>query len=283
MRLRERPDVQSCREQGCEQPSEPSQPPTGSGSFSRAARQRLHVSRRGQSKVVSQTVRRDEVRSQHGLIDTDIALQYAANLINTRPTASKPDELSSVAALLAQMDGWGWTGAQPSTDAELETVRRVRGRLREYWDADTDEAVRITNELRRDGRANPQLVNHEPPAGTSTHPRRRSPGDPRPDTAMMMTHAPMSWNASVCARTTATMSRPLAEPVTQFCDGMREQRQRRGVPRLTGALGGPPAIGASAPLLNCLTACRLRSSSVSPFQARLRRGCHLVGTRVQPP
>lgn len=94
--------------------------------------------------------------------DTDIALQYAANLINTRPTASKPDELSSVAALLAQMDGWGWTGAQPSTHAELETVRRVRGRLREYWDADTDEAVRITNELLRDGRANPQLVNHEP-------------------------------------------------------------------------------------------------------------------------
>jgi len=94
--------------------------------------------------------------------DTEVALQYAANLVNTAPTASRPEALDSVEALLAQMDGWGWTGALPRTEGELESVRRVRSRLRAYWDADVDEAVTITNELLRDGHASPRLVNHEP-------------------------------------------------------------------------------------------------------------------------
>jgi predicted RNA-binding Zn ribbon-like protein len=94
--------------------------------------------------------------------DTDVALQYAAALINTRPTADRPEGLGTVEDLLTQMDGWGWTGAAPRSADDLAAVRRVRERLRDYWDADVDEAVLITNDLLRDGDARPRLVNHEP-------------------------------------------------------------------------------------------------------------------------
>lgn len=94
--------------------------------------------------------------------DTEVALQYAAALINTGPTAAREDGLPTVEALREQMAGWGWTGSEPESPEDLETVRRVRTRLREYWDADVATAVRITNELLRDGDARPRLVDHEP-------------------------------------------------------------------------------------------------------------------------
>jgi len=94
--------------------------------------------------------------------DTADALQYAAVLVNTRPTAAHGEGLTSVAELVEQLLEWDWTGDLPGTEDELETVRRVRSRLREYWDADLDQAVLITNDLLRDGDARPQLVNHEP-------------------------------------------------------------------------------------------------------------------------
>ena len=94
--------------------------------------------------------------------DTEVALQYAAALVNTRPSPSREEGLQSLDDLLAQMAGWGWTGAEPSSPQDLEAVRRVRERLRDYWYCDVDDAVRITNELLRDGDARPRLVNHEP-------------------------------------------------------------------------------------------------------------------------
>ena len=93
--------------------------------------------------------------------DTEVALQYAAALINTAPAEGRDEGLESVEDLLAQMAGWGWTGSVPVAQ-DLETVRRVRTRLREYWDADVDRAVRITNDLLLDGDARPRLVDHEP-------------------------------------------------------------------------------------------------------------------------
>ena len=94
--------------------------------------------------------------------DTEVALQYAAALVNTRPSPTREEGLETLEDLLEQMAGWGWTGSEPSSSQDLEAVRRVRERLREYWYADVDEAVRITNELLRDGDARPRLVNHEP-------------------------------------------------------------------------------------------------------------------------
>lgn len=94
--------------------------------------------------------------------DTVDALQYAAVLVNTRPSGARDEGLTSIAELVEQFLEWDWTGDLPQSDDELETVRRVRIRLREYWDADLDQAVTITNDLLRDGDARPQLVHHEP-------------------------------------------------------------------------------------------------------------------------
>jgi hypothetical protein len=93
--------------------------------------------------------------------DTEVALQYAAALVNTQPSDTRAEGLGTVGDLLAQMAGWGWTGSPPVAE-DLDAVRRVRARLRDYWDADIDEAVRITNELLLDGDARPRLVEHEP-------------------------------------------------------------------------------------------------------------------------
>lgn len=94
--------------------------------------------------------------------DTDVALQYAAVLVNTMPTDTRAEGLPTVAALVSQLEEWDWTGRMPTTREELETVQRVRSRLREYWECDLERAVEITNGLLRDGDARPRLVTHEP-------------------------------------------------------------------------------------------------------------------------
>lgn len=94
--------------------------------------------------------------------DTDLALQYAAALVNTRPTASHGEGLETVEGLITQLRDWSWTGRMPDSEEELDSVRRVRARLHAYWDASLDEAVEITNRLLRDGDARPRLVIHEP-------------------------------------------------------------------------------------------------------------------------
>lgn len=94
--------------------------------------------------------------------DTETSLMYAASLVNTKPSVGSVETLTDVPALLAQMDGWGWTGSMPSSVDDLEQVRRVRDRLRTLWDVDVEGAVDIVNGLLRDGRALPQLVIHEP-------------------------------------------------------------------------------------------------------------------------
>ena len=94
--------------------------------------------------------------------DTDVALQYACAFVNTRPTTGREEGLPTVAALVTHLREWDWTGRMPTARDELETVLRVRDRLRQYWYADLEEAVEITNALLRDGDARPQLVIHEP-------------------------------------------------------------------------------------------------------------------------
>ncbi len=94
--------------------------------------------------------------------DTDMALQYAAVLVNTRPTGARSEGLVTVEGLVTQLREWSWTGRMPASEEELEAVRRVRGRLHAYWSASLEEAVEITNTLLRDGDARPRLVTHEP-------------------------------------------------------------------------------------------------------------------------
>ncbi len=94
--------------------------------------------------------------------DTEVTLRYVESLVNTRPGAGEPEALTSVDALLDQMDGWGWTGSMPTSAQDVAQVRRVRDRLHSLWGAPVAQAVEIVNALLVDGRALPQLVIHEP-------------------------------------------------------------------------------------------------------------------------
>lgn len=91
--------------------------------------------------------------------DTEQALQAAAALINSAD--ADPDSLATLADLEEFVTSWGFTGSRTRDDAELATLRRVRGRLRELWLAEELEQVAQVNRLLRDASALPQLVKHD--------------------------------------------------------------------------------------------------------------------------
>src|SRR5690348_17129591 len=91
--------------------------------------------------------------------DTEVALAAAAALVNT--VGKDGDALPDLAAVNAFFDDWEWTGRRARTNAEVEDVRALRPRLRDVWQSDVDEAVRIVNELLREANALPQLVKHD--------------------------------------------------------------------------------------------------------------------------
>jgi predicted RNA-binding Zn ribbon-like protein len=91
--------------------------------------------------------------------DTEVALAAAAALVNT---ADGDDELlPDVDALDEFVRTWGWTGSRERTAAELRAVHELRPRLRELWHVDSEQVVRIVNELLREANALPQLVKHD--------------------------------------------------------------------------------------------------------------------------
>jgi predicted RNA-binding Zn ribbon-like protein len=91
--------------------------------------------------------------------DTERALASAAALVNTDQPAG--DLLSDVSALGEFVRDWNWTGVVRGDDAELESVRALRPRLRSIWFLEKDEAVSLVNELLREGNALPQLLKHD--------------------------------------------------------------------------------------------------------------------------
>ena len=90
--------------------------------------------------------------------DTEVALAAAAALVNT---GGQDEDLPDVAALDEFVRTWGWTGERRRDQAELRAVRDLRPRLRQVWEVDQDEVVKILNALLRDARALPQLVKHD--------------------------------------------------------------------------------------------------------------------------
>ena len=90
--------------------------------------------------------------------DTEVALAAAAALVNT---GGQDEDLPDVAALDEFVRAWGWTGERRRDQAELRAVRDLRPRLRQVWEVDQDEVVKILNALLRDARALPQLVKHD--------------------------------------------------------------------------------------------------------------------------
>ncbi|OLT16685.1 RNA-binding protein [Serinicoccus sp. CUA-874] len=110
--------------------------------------------------------------------DTEVALQGAAGLVNTRSGAgSGSDHLPSEQAVRARAEGldtltsaaelqdfastWGWSGRPPTDRAGVERVRALRPRLAQLWDLDEPGVVDLVNTLLAQERAVPQLVDHD--------------------------------------------------------------------------------------------------------------------------
>ena len=91
--------------------------------------------------------------------DTELALQFAAALVNTG--LQETEELATPGQLGELVRRWNWTGRVVGDEAELAEVRALRPRLRRLWQADEDETVRLVNEMLRETGALPQLVKHD--------------------------------------------------------------------------------------------------------------------------
>jgi len=91
--------------------------------------------------------------------DTEVALQAAAALVNT----DDPDgeQLPDLTALDEFVRAWGWSGDRQQDQAELESVRELRPRLRELWSGTPGEVVTTLNRMLAEARAVPQLVKHD--------------------------------------------------------------------------------------------------------------------------
>ncbi|MCY7402773.1 MAG: CGNR zinc finger domain-containing protein [Nocardioides sp.] len=90
--------------------------------------------------------------------DTDAALQSSVLLTNSTDEPGEP--LGSVADLSTFLSRWAYTGRHDATADELDSLRRLRPRLRELLLADRDEAAAIVNEMLAQARALPQLQRH---------------------------------------------------------------------------------------------------------------------------
>jgi predicted RNA-binding Zn ribbon-like protein len=90
--------------------------------------------------------------------DTEQALQAAVVLVNS---AEPPDTLTTIEELDDFYSRFGYTGRRDRTQAELETLRAARPRLRELLTAPRDEAVELVNGMLAEAQAVPQLVRHD--------------------------------------------------------------------------------------------------------------------------
>jgi predicted RNA-binding Zn ribbon-like protein len=91
--------------------------------------------------------------------DTEVALAAAAALVNTQQP--ERDELADLASLDAFVQQWGWTGSRRGDAAELDAVRKLRPRLRRFWELDEGGVVELVNRMLVEARALPQLVAHD--------------------------------------------------------------------------------------------------------------------------
>lgn len=110
--------------------------------------------------------------------DTEVALQGAAGLVNTRTGAgSGSDHLPSEEAARARADeadtlagprelaafaaAWGWSGRPPTGQSGVDRVRALRPRLARFWDLDEAGVVELVNAMLAQERAVPRLVDHD--------------------------------------------------------------------------------------------------------------------------
>lgn len=96
--------------------------------------------------------------------DTEVVLRCTAELVNSGQTdtdAGEGDSLTDVAALDAFIEKWGYTGTHRRDAVELREVRALRPRLRAAWSMPLDALAAEINDLLREARALPQLVDHD--------------------------------------------------------------------------------------------------------------------------
>lgn len=94
--------------------------------------------------------------------DTEAALEFVVNLVNS--AAAGPggtDVLRTPADLDALLEDGAWTGSRSHDEAEVESMRLLRPRLRQLWTASEDDAVALVNDVLRQAPALPQLVRHD--------------------------------------------------------------------------------------------------------------------------
>ena len=89
--------------------------------------------------------------------DTECALQAAVALANT---ALEPETLHTPADFTAIWEEFGYTGRHDGDEAELESLRALRPRIRQLLTSDRDEAVEIVNAMLAEAKATPQLIRH---------------------------------------------------------------------------------------------------------------------------
>ena len=91
--------------------------------------------------------------------DTEVALRSVVNLINSG--ANGREALASQQDLDGFLAAEQFSGSRARNEAELASVRRLRGELAGAWVAGEDGAVETINRLLRDANALPQLVRHD--------------------------------------------------------------------------------------------------------------------------
>ncbi|MDR5701067.1 CGNR zinc finger domain-containing protein [Agromyces aerolatus] len=95
--------------------------------------------------------------------DTTFALNFVAALADTEPEASESgeDELSDPGQLRTLLDAWLYSGRRDGDAREVREVQAARGRLRELWGLDRDDAVAEVNAILAEANALPRLVRHD--------------------------------------------------------------------------------------------------------------------------
>ena len=85
----------------------------------------------------------------HFAPDTEDTLNFAIDLVNSLPRASRSgeDELATPEQLTALLTKHGYTGRFDRDDNELAEVREARSLLQRIWGLDADDAVPLVNRM----------------------------------------------------------------------------------------------------------------------------------------
>ena len=99
----------------------------------------------------------------HFAPDTEDTLEFAVDLVNTLPGASRSgeDELATTAQLTGLLATHGYSGRFDRDETERAQVVETRALLRRIWSLGADDAVPLVNAMFRDSQSLPYLIKHD--------------------------------------------------------------------------------------------------------------------------